>query len=274
MNESISRGYLNEPYRLFHSTDQRDADFEAHSHEFHKMVFCLKGRVTYMMEGNGFELQAGDILLIPERKIHRSILHGDAVYERIILWVKDGFLRSFGEEALLYPFAPRAEERALYRPAPALRRRLMDKLTEAEQCIQKDGPGKQLLQDTYLLQFLLELSGQISSAALPPRNAVHGDPKVQEVLGYINSHLGEEMAVEQLARRFFISPSHLMHMFKRHVGCSVHQYIRQKRLSFAGDRIREGERILQAAAQAGFRDYSAFLKAFRAQYGCSPREMK
>ncbi|MBQ9944348.1 MAG: helix-turn-helix domain-containing protein [Clostridia bacterium] len=274
MNESVSRGYLNEPYRLFHSTDKRDADFEAHSHDFHKMVFCLKGRVTYIMEGNSYELQSGDMLLIPQGQIHRSILHGETEYERMILWVKDSFLCSFGEEALLGPFAPRQGDGALYRPVPSHRGRLMEKLTGMERSLKSDLPGARLMQDTWLIQFLLELNGQL--ALLPPRPmaSVRTDPKVQEILQYINSHLSEEMTVEQLSRRFFISSSHLMHTFRQHAGCSVHQYIRQKRLSFACDRLREGERVLQAAAQAGFRDYSAFLKAFRSQYGYSPREMK
>ena len=39
-------------------------------------------------------------------------------------------------------------------------------------------------------------------------------------------------------------------------------------------RLKRDLELLQAAAQAGFRDYSAFLKAFRSQYGYSPREMK
>lgn len=274
MNESNIRGYLKETYRLFHSTDQRDADFDAHCHEFHKMVFCLKGRVTYIMEGNSYELQPGDVLLIPQRQIHRSILHGDAVYERMILFVQDAYLRSFGEEALLGPFSARDEETALYRPSAPDRSRLLEKLQEMERCRQRRFPGAQLLQDTLLLQFLLELNVQLQSRLLVPQGAVHTDPKVQQILSYINGHLQETLTVEQLARQFYISPSHLMHTFRQHAGCSVHQYIRQKRLAYAVLRIREGERVLQAAADAGFRDYSAFLKAFRSRYGFSPREMR
>ncbi len=274
MNESVSRGYLHEPYRLFHSTDKRDMDFEAHSHDFHKMVLCLQGGVTYMMEGISYELQPWDILLIPERQIHRSIMHGDTVYERMILWVQDDFLRSFREDALLLPFAAQPVGGALYRPEPHKRAALVDKLTEMERCRRAAFPGHQLMEDTCLLQFLLELSAQLRSHQAVPLSAVRTDPKLQEMLAYINGHLKEEMTVEGLSRLFFISPSHLMHIFKRHTGCSLHQYIVQKRLTFAFDRIRAGEGVVNAALQSGFNDYSAFFKAFRRQYGCSPREIK
>lgn len=274
MNESISRGYLHEPYRLFHSTDRRDADFDAHSHDFHKMVLCLQGHVTYIMEGNSYELQPWDMLLIPEHQIHRSILHGSTVYERMILWVQDGFLKSYGEEALWQPFSRLPDMPALYRPDPGQRALLVDKLTEMERCQKAAFPGHRLMQDTYLLQFLVELSSQLRNHREMPKSAVRTDPKIHEILTYINGNLKKVLTVEGLSRRFFISPSHLMHSFKAHTGCSVHQYILQKRLTHAFEHIRAGEGVGDAALQAGFGDYSAFLKAFRRQYGCSPREIK
>ena len=270
MNENLSRGYLLEPYRLFHSTDRRDADFDAHSHDFHKMVLCLQGHVTYIMEGNSYELQPWDMLLIPEHQIHRSIMHGNTLYERMILWVNDDFLSSFQEEALRRPFL----RPMLYRPKPHKRAPLVDKLTEMERCEKGTLPGRKLLQDTYLIQFLLALSGQLAADAAMPEGAVRTDPKVHEILSYINGNLKESLTVESLSRQFFISSSHLMHSFRAHTGCSVHQYILQKRLTYAFDRIREGKGVVETAGQAGFGDYSAFLKAFRRQYGCSPREIK
>ena len=87
------RGYLHEAYRLFHSTDRMDMDFQSHSHDFHKIVLCLEGHVTYIMEGTTYSLRPWDILIIPEHQIHRSILHAAQAYERIILWIQDSFLR-------------------------------------------------------------------------------------------------------------------------------------------------------------------------------------
>lgn len=66
----------------------------------------------------------------------------------------------------------------------------------------------------------------------------------------------------------------MMHRFKEVYGCTLHQYIRQKRLQQAAEEIRAGTGVLKAAEEAGFGDYSAFLRAFRAAYGRSPREWK
>ena len=65
-----------------------------------------------------------------------------------------------------------------------------------------------------------------------------------------------------------------MHRFKDVYGCTVHQYIRQKRLQQAAEQIRLGVPVLKAAGDAGFRDYSVFLRAFRGTFGKSPRQWK
>ena len=87
-------------------------------------------------------------------------------------------------------------------------------------------------------------------------------------------HLPEELTIDHLAGVFFLSRYYLMHRFKAVYGCTLHQYIRQKRLQQAAEQIRQGVPVLKAAEEAGFGDYSVFLRAFRGAYGRSPREWK
>ena len=105
-------------------------------------------------------------------------------------------------------------------------------------------------------------------------DAYRFDPKMEEVTKYIRTHLGEELSIDRLAGTFFLSRYYLMHRFKEVYGCSVHQYIRQKRLQQAAEAIRRDVPVLKAAEEAGFGDYSVFLRAFRSAYGKSPREWK
>ena len=48
----------------------------------------------------------------------------------------------------------------------------------------------------------------------------------------------------------------------------------QKRLLRAGELIREGVPVMKAAEQAGFEEYSTFLRAFRGTFHMSPREFR
>ena len=113
-----------------------------------------------------------------------------------------------------------------------------------------------------------------SRTAQEERDSYRVDPKVEEILRYIAAHLEEELSVDLLAKKFFISRYYLMHRFKDVTGYTVHQYISQKRLLRAGEMIRQGVSVTKAAEQVGFSDYSTFLRAFRKTFHMSPKEFR
>ena len=275
MQTVSNRGYLHENYRLFHSSDRRDMDFQTHCHDFHKVLLCLSGHVTYIMEGKTYFLRPWDLMIIPEHQIHQSIFDASETYERIILWINDSFLRSFSDDVLCEVFAwPLRSRCGLFRPDAASRGALLEKLTAIEQNQKATFPGHQLLCDSYLIQFLITLNGLLTRQAPAAEDSVRSDPRMSELLDYMNQNLTGDLSVERLARQFFISPSYLMHQFKRHTGCTLHQYVLQKRLIQAHRDIQAGEAVTAAALSSGFADYSTFLRAFRKMFGCLPSELR
>ena len=142
-----------------------------------------------------------------------------------------------------------------------------------EEAGSEDAFGARLLADTCVLQLMVALNRDFP-AAEAAEGAYRFDPKMEEVTRFIREHLAEELTIERLSGAFFLSRYYLMHRFKDVYGCTVHQYIRQKRLQQAAEQIRLGVPVLKAAGDAGFRDYSVFLRAFRGAFGKSPRQWK
>ncbi len=100
------------------------------------------------------------------------------------------------------------------------------------------------------------------------------DPKIEELLRYIAGNLAGDLSVGALAKRFYLSRYYLMHRFKAVTGYTLLQYVNQKRLLRAGELIREGTPVMKAAEQAGFSEYSTFLRAFRGAFHTNPREFR
>ena len=80
-SEVGKRGYLNEPYRLFHLRDERALTLDYHYHEFDKLVLLLSGRTTYHIEGRSYLLQPLDVLLVSRNLIHLPVVEQGTVEE-------------------------------------------------------------------------------------------------------------------------------------------------------------------------------------------------
>ena len=127
--------------------------------------------------------------------------------------------------------------------------------------------------DLLCQQLLLTLSrDMLRPQQEPHQESCRLDPKMDEILRYIAAHLPEDLSVDGLAGRFYLSRYYLMHRFKAVTGYSLHQYITQKRLLLAGELLRQGTPVMKAAELSGFRDYSTFLRAFQSTFRMSPRQ--
>lgn len=278
-SEVGKRGYLNEEFRLFHLKDSRAQKLDYHYHEFDKLIFFLGGNVTYMVEGVTYFLQPWDVLLVQHNLIHKPIIDPGEPYERVVVWLGRNYLteRSSPQEPLDQCF-DLARERGFHLLRADGERRLqyMQIIRQLEEALRSQEFGAARMADTLCQQLLIGINREVlrSRTAQEERDSYRVDPKMEEVLKYITSHLEEELSVDLLAKRFFISRYYLMHRFKDVTGYTVHQYISQKRLLRAGELIRQGVPVMKAAEQSGFSDYSTFLRAFQKTFHMSPKEFR
>ena len=99
-------------------------------------------------------------------------------------------------------------------------------------------------------------------------------PLVEQVTGYIETHLSQEITVEEVAEAVHMSKYHFLRKFKEITGMTVHNFIVNKRIISACQAMAEGKNITESWQQTGFADYSSFLRNFRKIYGISPKEYR
>jgi len=278
-SEVGKRGYLMENFRLFHLKDSRAQKLDYHYHEFDKMILFLGGKVRYVVEGVTYFLQPWDLLLVPRNLIHKPIIEPDEPYERIVVWLGREWMetRSDPGEELETCFET-ARERGFHLLRFGAERRLqyMQLLQHMEETLCSREFGATRMSDTLCQQLLVYVNRDIARdrTAQEERDSYQMDPKMEEVLHYIAEHLTEELSVETLARQFYMSRYYLMHRFKEVTGFTIHRYISQKRLLLAGELIRSGVPVMKAAEQAGFPEYSTFLRTFQNTFHMSPRAFR
>lgn len=87
----------------------------------------------------------------------------------------------------------------------------------------------------------------------------------------MEANFSEVLRAQDIAREVGVHPVRLVRSFRRFIGCSVADYLRQRRVAFAAERLKStDESIANIALSAGFCDQSHFGKTFRKLTGVTP----
>ena len=263
-------GYLNEQFRLFHLKDQTRKEFSYHYHDFHKVVIFISGKAAYHIEGKAYQLKPWDILLVNRHAIHRPEIDSSVPYERFILWVQN----DIPWQELLKCFQ-KANDRSynLVRLNSALQEKMKDILFELENSAKSDEYGREILTQSLFLQFMVYLNRIfLEKQYIFDKKSYTFDSQIASILQYINHNLKEDLSVETLSARYYVSKYHLMRKFKQETGYTLHNYIVNKRLLMARTLISNGMPVTKAAQESGFAEYSTFSQAYRKQFKTTPSE--
>lgn len=262
-------------FEVFHYREPRPDTVEVHHHDFYEVYYLLHGQVEYWVDGRIIRMQAGDVLLINPMELHRPILETDGhVYERIVLWIEKEFmedLTSNGKRLSACFDTTLPGHTHLLRPAAAERSALNARMGELVREYYSNEYGSDLSAYGLFLQLMVQLNRMALFSAAQPEETEAMSALVERALIYIADHLSENLKVEQIASALFVSKYYLSHTFTREVGVSIYRYIMMRRLLMARQLLIAGEPAGQVSQSCGFSDYASFYRAFKSEYGTSPK---
>ncbi len=274
-SEQLRKRLSRRGYEIFRTRDAYPEERTLHHHDFYEVNLIWSGSMHYHIESRSYHLTNGDLLLISPNELHQPDQESEHVpCERVVLWIDKAFLQQFQS----FGFDPTACFDTA-QPGHSNCLRFDDESTLRigellERCIrenEKEDFGSDMMADTIMIQVMILINRRFHSAFRGERRDRSGTV-VTGVLDYINGHYAEELTLDTLANRFFISKYHLSREFGRLVGTSVHRYIIQKRLVVAKQLLSEGRPSSEVYQHCGFGDYSNFYRAFKSEYGISPKE--
>ena len=269
--EYEKRGYLLEDFRLFHLQDAQGTEVDYHYHEFHKLLLLRSGSGCYSVDGKRYTLVPGDIVRVGSRSIHRPEFKAGVPYDRTIIYIAPEFLQQHSTaDCDLEECFQEKNGHVLRLEEPQRIFTLADSL---EKELSGSGYGRVIRCNALLLSILVEvgrnLQSQENACPVPGENS-----RVLEILRYLDTHLTEEVTIDDLAERFYLSKYHMMRLFKRETGSSIHGYLTDRRLLYAKDLIAGGVSATDAAWKAGWHSYSSFLRAYGKRFGTTPTGRK
>ena len=235
-----------------------------HSHDNYEIWYLISGDADFLVEGSCYHLLPGDLMLMRKGEVHMFRLRSGAPYERMhVNFDVTAALEAIGKSDVLNVFHERPLGKFNRFPAALFPentwRRDLERICHA--------PEKDRL--LYLLPLIASLNESFETLRLSP--AETKPDRAAEILAFINANLKEELSLATLCSRFFLSGNHLNRIFKEATGTTVWRYITIKRLFYAKELLAAGQKPTKVARAAGFQDYPTFFRAFKKQFGFSPK---
>lgn len=268
-----------DPLFYFFDYDVRSADINMqfqHFHTFYELCVMLCPDTQHILEGKPYSLQTFDIIGIPPNLLHMTHYpEGDPCKRLIVRFSLPGQVNGLGDEyqQLLQVFH---QETPIFRFAPEVQQKLFRRLNDIFLLAQKKDPMRDLMIHVKFVEFLTLLYLNQSSNLYANETAMTAtEKKMYAIASYIHAHYAEELSLEMLAQKFFISSYYLSHQFKDVTGFTLTDYIQMTKVrNVQAMLLNTQSPITEVAMTCGFNSFSQFNRVFRKHIGLSPSEYR
>lgn len=226
---------------------------------FYHLVFLLKGKMTYFADGVSYEMEENDAILLPPGTIRerdksdepaKYIIFNFLPYEEARLnldfCIKSAVTPNIKKLLSLYPYSF---------------------TSDFSEPISHEKAKTRMLMHNILNCILIEL---MDNQRYDTKN-----PHVLKAIKYINDNITAPISLKDVSQSIHLSKEYTAKIFKEEMGCTITEYINEKKMNIAKDMLNSDEVTLRdTALNLGFENYSYFSRIFKKHFNTSPAKIK
>lgn len=259
--------------RYMHTLSEKpdQAEFERHCHPYYELLYVKNGSGKYVVESAEYPLLPNTLLLLRPYEFHYVCPSKNAHYERFVMHFYGDVLFNDTLSSLSFIQPDKLKGKGVYfsfaneKDSISHIFRNMDAACKIFEGRRHKTSKEETMQLSLLSQILLLLSLEEHES-----RAAGDEDLIGAIIEYINLNLANDINLEDISQRFFISKYYLCRTFKEHTGVSFVTYLNTKRIAMAEQLIKQGEPSTSVAYQVGFKTYSSFYRSYCRYTGHSP----
>ena len=240
------------------------------THLQYEVLYLLSGEVSYIIEGESYDVRRGDMIFVAPKEIHTLKVEGNMPYERaVLLFNMDILHRLMRElEVKLGIFGKNEENPFHIIKSDKVKEYGLDRIMMS--IIEEEGEEnrKKLNIMSKLIRFIVSIDRARAENTSP--EPASRDKLVLDVAKYVNSHIHEPIRLEDIAKELFISVSTLCHSFSSLMNMTVNKYVITKKIHLANDFLHKGYSARAAAEAVGYDNYTSFFYNYKGVMGTPP----
>ena len=232
----------------------------AHFHTFYEIYYLRRGRMRYVISDDIFEVNEGEVILIPEGVIHNTVYDGTPIERYLINFPteflkNDGLLSAFNDHHISLS----AKESIVFEE-------LFKKLMKENKQIDE-------YSDTLARRYIEEMLICLIRHGMRHE---HTDKDVytnimHSAMQHINESYSMPISLDSLAEKYSLSRSFFSRKFREVTGFGLSEYITVVRIKNAARLLSEKKmNVTDAAFAVGYNDSSYFTSSFKRVMGITP----
>lgn len=233
-------------------------------HKEYEIHFIKKGKGYYFIKNRKYPFSHNNLIIIKSEEIHRFISSETTTHiEKGSLYFLPSFINQHNEIKEVIDKSPHIIK--LGEREATLIEIIFRNIAE-ETKTQEPEWEKIVEHQTMVFISLLK------RCSLRKHPSIKKNPKIEKVISFIEENFTKDITLPDIAKKSFLSTSHLSHLFKRETGLSIKQYILQRRIMEAKKLLMDNydEKISVIAKKVGFSDFQLFNRAFKKITGLTP----
>lgn len=244
---------------------QRDFDqLNSHFHMNYEIYYLISGRRRYVIDNSIYDIEAGDIILIPPMVMHKT-QHAPGIDEH-----HERFLFNVLEiPEILKP----AFEKSFYHPQGEFKKKIKELINES---VNETGTDEKalFLHKTNLHKILLLLL-KMPKEDFSPRPLSERDKIMQAAASYIKENCYKPITLREISSDFGFTPEYFSSIFKKAIGLNFIDYLNNMRVAMSLDFLSDTDvPINEISEKCGFNDSNYFTIVFKKVTGVSPTKYR
>ena len=233
----------------------------------------VNGQIYTVEQGNGFFIRSGALHGVWNQGKSQCRLHSVVFHPRLVGGSVDSIFWQGYVEPLLSDSFP---EFICFHRAVDWEAAATAAIEETWETAADGERGYEFSVRGALSRVIFLLSCHLPTRNEPPseRTLRNGD-RIKTMLQYVQDHYGEELTTAGIARSASVSESECLRCFRKMIGTTPIQCVRQFRVQKAAELLTATDQtIAEIGAACGFQEMSYFAKVFREIKGCTPSEYR
>lgn len=244
-----------------------------HDHDFTELTYILSGKGKYLINGQVYDVEAGDMIMCNPGVKHQNIVVNPKEPTVEFFAGFTGFhFKNMPPNSIIF----KDESYILHTDADTkqeISKHCYDMLAENEAC----QVGKYFMLKAHLMQILLLIIRDIIVLKDTSQKGCNFESynksyAVKKIINYLNENYENKISLDQIAHNMYLSPVYISKIFKEETGESPINYLIKIRLEKAKDILLNSDSgsIKSIANSVGYEDVYHFSKLFKKYYGISP----